>query len=67
MIILKNILFQQVCCKDLWCLETACPGEPEKVQLLKAGIGNLEISWNPIPTGKLRFERLSLIFSPFYS
>ncbi|CAF0759351.1 unnamed protein product [Adineta steineri] len=40
----------QVCCKDLWCLETACPGEPEKVQLLKAGIGNLEISWNPVPT-----------------
>ncbi|CAF1214264.1 unnamed protein product [Adineta steineri] len=43
----------QVCCKDLWCLETACPGEPEKVQLLKAGIGNLEISWNPVPTGML--------------
>ncbi|CAF0870931.1 unnamed protein product [Rotaria sordida] len=40
----------QVCCKDLWCLETACPGEPEKVQLLKAGIGNLEISWSPVPT-----------------
>ncbi|CAF0827722.1 unnamed protein product [Rotaria sp. Silwood1] len=40
----------QVCCKDLWCLETACPGEPEKVQLLKAGIGNLEVSWNPVPT-----------------
>ncbi|CAF5177530.1 unnamed protein product, partial [Rotaria magnacalcarata] len=40
----------QVCCKDLWCLETASPGEPEKVQLLKAGIGNLEITWNPVPT-----------------
>ncbi|CAF2762547.1 unnamed protein product [Rotaria sp. Silwood2] len=40
----------QVCCKDLWCLETSCPGEPEKVQLLKAGIGNLEVSWNPVPT-----------------
>ncbi|CAF4488939.1 unnamed protein product [Rotaria sp. Silwood1] len=40
----------QVCCKDLWCLETSCPGEPEKVQLLKAGIGNLEVSWNPLPT-----------------
>ncbi|CAF4751750.1 unnamed protein product, partial [Rotaria magnacalcarata] len=23
---------------------------PEKVQLLKAGIGNLEITWNPVPT-----------------
>jgi len=33
-------------------LETASPGEPEKVQLLKAGIGNLEVSWNPVPTGK---------------
>ncbi|CAF1332734.1 unnamed protein product [Rotaria sordida] len=40
----------QVCCKDLWCLETACPGEPEKVQLLKAGIGNLEVSWNSVQT-----------------
>jgi len=39
-------------------LETACPGEPEKVQLLKAGIGNLEIAWNPVPTGMLIiFER----------
>jgi hypothetical protein len=44
-----------VCCKDLWCLETVYPGEPEKVQLLKAGIGNLEISWNPVPTGKIKF------------
>ena len=34
-------------------METACPGEPEKVQLLKAGIGNLEVSWNPVPTGML--------------
>ena len=41
-----------MCCKDLWCLETACPGEPEKVQLLKAGIGNLEILWNPVPSGR---------------
>ncbi|UJR35410.1 hypothetical protein I4U23_028167 [Adineta vaga] len=40
----------QVCCKDLWYLETASPGEPEKVQLLKAGIGNLEISWTPVST-----------------
>jgi hypothetical protein len=34
-------------------LETACPGEPEKVQLLKAGIGNLEIAWTPVSTGKI--------------
>ena len=45
-----------MCCKDLWCLETACPGEPEKVQLLKAGIANLEISWNPVPTGEYTRE-----------
>jgi hypothetical protein len=39
-------------------LETACPSEPEKVQLLKAGIGNLEISWTPVPTGKFIFKKL---------
>jgi len=27
------------------------------VQLLKAGIGNLEVSWNPVPTGMLIIEK----------
>ncbi len=44
-------------------METACPGEPEKVQLLKAGIGNLELSWTPIPTGK--FISKTYIFTKF--
>jgi hypothetical protein len=39
-------------------LETACPGEPEKVQLLKAGIGNLEIAWTPVLTGEI-IEKIS--------
>jgi hypothetical protein len=42
-------------------LETACPGEPEKVQLVKAGIGNLEIAWNSVPTGKF-IEKTNLMF-----
>ena len=46
-------------------METASPGEPEKVQLLKAGIGNLEVSWNPVSTGKneiLEINQFALFF-----
>jgi len=54
----------QVCCKDLWCLETACPSEPEKVQLLKAGIGNLEISWSSVPTADSYILQIQRIETP---
>ncbi|UJR10483.1 hypothetical protein I4U23_014687 [Adineta vaga] len=54
----------QVCCKDLWCLETASPSEPEKVQLLKAGIGNLEISWTPVPTADSYILQIQRIETP---
>ncbi|CAF1609027.1 unnamed protein product, partial [Adineta ricciae] len=54
----------QVCCKDLWCLETACPGELEKVQLLKAGIGNLEISWTTVPTADSYILQIQRVDTP---
>lgn len=39
----------QVCCKDLWQLEVQKPGDPGKVQLLRAGTNWLEVGWNPVP------------------
>jgi host cell factor len=35
----------QVCCKDLWYLETEKPYKPGKMQLVKAGLDSIEVSW----------------------
>ncbi|XP_067854482.1 host cell factor 1-like [Heptranchias perlo] len=40
----------QVCCKDLWYLETEKPNAPGKVQLVRASTNSLEVSWGSIPT-----------------
>ncbi|XP_067908265.1 host cell factor 1-like isoform X2 [Heterodontus francisci] len=40
----------QVCCKDLWYLETEKPPAPGKVQLVRASTSSLEVSWGSIPT-----------------
>ena len=40
----------QVCCKDLWWLETEVPAAPGKVQLLKPTTNSLEVSWSSVPT-----------------
>ncbi|XP_041047251.1 host cell factor 1-like isoform X1 [Carcharodon carcharias] len=40
----------QVCCKDLWYLETEKPHAPGKVQLVRASTNSLEVSWGSIPT-----------------
>uniref|UniRef100_UPI00398F01A2 host cell factor 1-like isoform X2 n=1 Tax=Pristiophorus japonicus TaxID=55135 RepID=UPI00398F01A2 len=40
----------QVCCKDLWYLETEKPLAPGKVQLVRASTNSLEVSWGSIPT-----------------
>ena len=36
---------QQVCCDDLWYLETEIPPAPSRVQLVRAGTNTLEVSW----------------------
>ena len=36
---------QQVCCDDLWYLETDIPPAPSRVQLVRAGTNTLEVSW----------------------
>ncbi|XP_063064824.1 host cell factor 1b isoform X2 [Engraulis encrasicolus] len=40
----------QVCCKDLWYLETEKPVAPARVQLVRANTNSLEVSWGVVPT-----------------
>ncbi|XP_077456910.1 host cell factor 1-like isoform X1 [Stigmatopora argus] len=40
----------QVCCKDLWYLETERPSAPTRVQLVRANTSSLEVSWGPSQT-----------------
>lgn len=40
----------QVCCKDLWFLETEKPPAPTKVQLIRAATNTLEVTWGNVPT-----------------
>uniref|UniRef100_A0A4X2LEZ6 Fibronectin type-III domain-containing protein n=1 Tax=Vombatus ursinus TaxID=29139 RepID=A0A4X2LEZ6_VOMUR len=40
----------QVCCKDLWYLETEKPLAPSRVHLVRANTNSLEVSWGSVPT-----------------
>lgn len=40
----------QVCCKDLWYLETEKPLPPARVQLVRANTNSLEVSWGAVAT-----------------
>ncbi|XP_063952731.1 host cell factor 1-like isoform X1 [Lytechinus pictus] len=40
----------QVCCKDLWFLETEKPMAPGRVQLVRASTTTLEVSWGAVVT-----------------
>ena len=40
----------QVCCNDLWFLETEIPPAPTRVQLVRAGTTSLELQWTSIPS-----------------
>lgn len=45
-----NNQVENVCCKDLWLLETERPPSPSKVQLVRATTTTLEVCWGAIPT-----------------
>ncbi|XP_059090898.1 host cell factor-like [Tigriopus californicus] len=40
----------QVCCKDLWYLETQTPPAPGRVQLVRASTHYLEVCWGNVPS-----------------
>lgn len=45
-----NNQVENVCCKDLWFLETERPPAPSRVQLVRATTTTLEVCWGAIPT-----------------
>ena len=45
------LFMQQVCCSDLWYLETEIPPPPARVQLVRAGTHSLELLWTAISSG----------------
>lgn len=44
----KKVWNNQVCCNDLWYLETEIPPAPTRVQLVRAGTNSLELLWTTI-------------------
>ncbi|KAM9855603.1 host cell factor 1b [Aulostomus maculatus] len=57
----------QVCCKDLWYLETERPCAPSRVQLVRANTSSLEVSWGPSQTADtylLQLQKYDLPTTP---
>uniref|UniRef100_A0A673GZD4 Host cell factor 1-like n=1 Tax=Sinocyclocheilus rhinocerous TaxID=307959 RepID=A0A673GZD4_9TELE len=48
----------QVCCKDLWYLETERPNPPSRVQLVRANTNSLEVSWGAVSTSDMYLLQL---------
>ncbi|XP_038612131.1 host cell factor 2 isoform X2 [Tachyglossus aculeatus] len=46
----KKALNGQVCCKDLWYLDTEKPLAPSQVQLIRATTNSFQVKWEEVPT-----------------
>uniref|UniRef100_A0ABM5GEN0 Host cell factor 2 isoform X1 n=1 Tax=Pogona vitticeps TaxID=103695 RepID=A0ABM5GEN0_9SAUR len=50
----------QVCCKDLWYLDTEKPTAPSQVQLIRATTNSFQVKWDEVPTVEGYLLQLSL-------
>ncbi|XP_075407188.1 host cell factor 2 isoform X2 [Tenrec ecaudatus] len=55
----KKALNSQVCCKDLWYLDTEKPPAPSQVQLIKATTNSFHVKWDEVPTVEGYFLQLN--------
>uniref|UniRef100_A0A6I8NVM5 Host cell factor 2 n=1 Tax=Ornithorhynchus anatinus TaxID=9258 RepID=A0A6I8NVM5_ORNAN len=46
----KKALNGQVCCKDLWYLDTEKPLAPSQVQLIRATTNSFQVKWDEVPS-----------------
>ncbi|PIC35583.1 hypothetical protein B9Z55_014896 [Caenorhabditis nigoni] len=51
----------QVCCRDMWELETKKPEQPGKISLARAGFNLLEVSWPPVPGATAYFLQTGFV------
>jgi hypothetical protein len=51
----------QVCCKDLWFLETECPAAPSRLQLVKTTVNSLEVNWTGVPTAEVYLMQIQRV------
>ncbi|OQV18378.1 Host cell factor 1 [Hypsibius exemplaris] len=60
----KKSVDAQVCCPDMWFLETAKPAAPGKVQLLRASTNSLDVHWVTTLTADTYHLQIQVYESP---